>query len=69
VPEGRRFRREARFIAPIAFALAFAAGGVFGVVLLADSDWIPGGILVASGLVGLALQIPAITKQWRESRR
>ena len=42
--------------------LAFAAGLVFGVILLVTGDWIPGGIIVASTVVGLAVQIPVIRR-------
>jgi hypothetical protein len=42
--------------------LAFAAGLVFGIILLATGDWIPGGIIVAATVVGLAVQIPVIQK-------
>jgi hypothetical protein len=42
--------------------VAFAAGLVFGIILLASGDWIPGGIIVAATIVGLAVQIPVIRK-------
>ncbi len=42
--------------------LAFAAGLIFGIILLAGGDWLPGGIIVASTVVGLAVQIPIIRK-------
>ncbi len=42
--------------------LAFAAGLVFGIILLVSGDWIPGGIIVASTVVGLAVQIPVIRR-------
>ena len=42
--------------------LAFAAGMVFGIILLATGDWIPGGILVAATVIGLAVEIPVIRK-------
>jgi hypothetical protein len=35
---------------------------IFGIVVLADSDWIPGSIIVAASLIGLARQIPIIAK-------
>ncbi len=46
----------------VIMTLAFAAGLVFGIILLAGSDWIPGGIIVASTVVGLAVQIPVIRR-------
>jgi hypothetical protein len=42
--------------------VAFAAGLVFGAVLLASGDWIPGGIIVAATIAGLAVQIPVIRR-------
>lgn len=42
--------------------VTFAAALVFGVILLATGDWIPGGIIVVAALVGLAVQVPAIRK-------
>ena len=42
---------------------SFAAGLVFGVILLVvDHDWIPGSIIVGASLVGLAAQIPIIRR-------
>jgi predicted NAD/FAD-dependent oxidoreductase len=41
---------------------AFVAALVFGIILLADGDWIPGGIIVGATLLGLAVQIPVIRK-------
>lgn len=42
--------------------VALAAGLVFGIILLASSDWIPGGIIVAASVVGLAVEVPVIRK-------
>ena len=42
--------------------LALAAALVFGIIVLASGDWIPGGIIVAATLVGLAREIPLIRK-------
>lgn len=42
--------------------VALAAGLVFGIILLASGDWIPGGIIVAATLVGLGTEIPVIRK-------
>ncbi len=33
---------------------------IFGVIVLAGGDWIPGGIIVVASVVGLATQIPII---------
>jgi hypothetical protein len=48
------------------WTVAFVAFIVFGVSLLIDSDWVPGGIIVAAGLVGLAAMMPVIAKLCRE---
>jgi hypothetical protein len=43
-------------------SVAFLAGLAFGIILLVGRDWIPGGIIVAATLVGLAAQIPVIRR-------
>lgn len=40
--------------------VALLAALIFGIVVLAGSDWIPGAIIVAASLIGLAKQIPVI---------
>jgi hypothetical protein len=35
---------------------------IFGVIVLASGDWIPGVIIVVASLIGLARQIPIITR-------
>jgi hypothetical protein len=42
--------------------LALAACFVFGIIVLASGDWIPGGIIVAASGVGLARQIPVVQR-------
>ena len=54
------FNRQVRVAAFLTVALVAAL--VFGVIVLARGDWIPGGIIVASSLIGLARQIPVIRK-------
>ena len=54
------FNHEVRRTAILTVALAAAL--VFGIIVLASGDWIPGGIIVASTLVGLAREIPVIRK-------
>jgi hypothetical protein len=54
------FNRQVRRTASLTVALVGFV--VFGAVVLADSDWIPGGIIVGSALIGLARQIPVIRK-------
>jgi hypothetical protein len=58
--EKEEFNRQVRRTAFMTVGLAAAL--VFGIIVLAGGDWIPGGIIVAASLVGLARQIPIITK-------
>jgi hypothetical protein len=60
VMEGAEFSHQIRRTAIT--TLALAAGLVFGIVLLAMSDWIPGAIIVAVTGVGLAREVPVIRK-------
>lgn len=39
----------------------------FGVIVLAGGDWLPGGIIVGASLIGLARQIPVISKLCRQT--
>ena len=41
----------------VAFIVAFLVAGTFGVMLLVGGDWLPGGIIVATALAGLALEM------------
>ncbi len=52
------FKRRVRRTALITVALSAAL--VFGILVLAGGDWIPGGITVVAALIGLARQIPVI---------
>ena len=61
------FNRRVRVTAFLTVALAAAL--VFGVIVLAEGDWIPGGIIVASTLIGLARQLPVIRKLCSEGPR
>jgi hypothetical protein len=58
------FNRQVRRTASMTVALLAAL--VFGIVVLVGGDWIPGGIIVAATLIGLAKQIPVIRKLCRE---
>jgi hypothetical protein len=60
VADKEEFSRLARRTALM--SLAFAAALVFGIILLAGGDWIPGTIIVVAAIVGVAVQIPAIRK-------
>lgn len=42
--------------------VALTACLVFGIVVLASSDWIPGGIIVGASVVALAREIPVIQR-------
>ena len=54
------FNRQVRRTAIITVALVACL--VFGIIVLANNDWIPGGIIVAATVVGLAREIPLIRK-------
>jgi hypothetical protein len=43
-------------------SLALVACLVFGIIVLASGDWIPGGIIVAATVVGLGRQVPVIQR-------
>jgi alpha-D-ribose 1-methylphosphonate 5-phosphate C-P lyase len=60
VADDKDFNRMVRRTAFTAVALVF--GLVFGVLLMAGGDWVPGGIIVAAALIGLAVEIPVIAK-------
>ena len=46
--------------------MGLLAALIFGAIVLAGGDWIPGGIIVASALVGLGRLIPVITRLCRQ---
>lgn len=50
-----------------AWMVAFVASLTFGVILLIDTDWIPGAIIISASLVGLAVTVPAIGRLCREA--
>jgi hypothetical protein len=52
------FNRQVRRTALLSLGLAAAL--VFGIIVLVTGDWIPGTIIVAATLVGLAKQVPVI---------
>lgn len=54
------FKRQVWQAAIISVALAACL--VFGIVVLASGDWLPGGIIVAASSVGLAREVPVIRK-------
>lgn len=42
--------------------VALVACLIFGIIVLASGDWLPGGIIVAASTVGLAREIPVIRR-------
>ena len=60
MPDHAAFNRQIRATAFLTVALLAAL--VFGIVVLASGDWIPGGIIVGATLIGLAKQVPVIRK-------
>ena len=46
--------------------LALTAALVFGIIVLARGDWIPGTITVVASLVGLGREIPVINRLCRQ---
>ena len=59
------FNRQGRLTALLTVALLAAL--VFGIIVLAGGDWIPGTLIVAASLIGLARQIPFINKLCRQA--
>jgi hypothetical protein len=54
------FNHQVRRAAILTLALVACLG--FGIILLANSDWVPGGIIIAATVAGLAREIPVIRK-------
>jgi hypothetical protein len=40
---------------------------IFGIIVLAGGDWMPGTLIVVASLIGLARQLPAINKLCRQA--
>jgi fatty acid desaturase len=59
------FRRRAWTTALLVVALLAAL--IFGAIVLAGGDWIPGAIIVVASLIGLARQIPIIARLCSEA--
>jgi hypothetical protein len=59
------FNRQVRQTALLTVALLAAL--IFGIVVLAGADWIPGTLIVAASLIGLARQIPIINKLCKQA--
>jgi hypothetical protein len=60
VDDKEEFDRQVRRTAVMSVALAAAL--VFGSIVLAGGDWIPGGIIVAATVIGLSQQIATIRR-------
>jgi hypothetical protein len=60
VTHKQQFNRQVRRTAVTTVALSFAL--LFGIIVLAGGDLIPGGIIVAAAFVGLTRQVPLIRK-------
>jgi hypothetical protein len=58
------FNRQVRRTALLSVGL-FAAL-IFGIVVLASGDWIPGTVIVVASVIGLARQVPVITRLCRQ---
>ena len=57
------FNRQVRRTALLTVGLLAAL--IFGIIVLAGGDWMPGTLIVAASLIGLASQIPVINKLCR----
>ena len=60
MPDKQEFNRQVRRTAALTVGLAAAL--VFGIFVLVSGDWIPGSVIVAAALVGLARQVPVIRR-------
>jgi len=59
------FNRQVRQTALLTVALLAAL--IFGIIVLAGGDWIPGTLIVAASLIGLASQSRVINKLCRQT--
>ena len=59
------FNRQVRQTALLTVALLCAL--IFGIIVLARSDWIPGTLIVAASVIGLARLIPVIIRLCRQA--
>jgi hypothetical protein len=60
VADKEEFNRQVRRTAFLTVGLAAAL--VFGIIVLVSGDWLPGAIIVATALIGLAQQVPVIRR-------
>jgi hypothetical protein len=59
------FNRQVRRTALLTVGLLAAL--IFGIVVLAGGDWLPGTLIVAASLIALARQIATVTKLCRQA--
>jgi uncharacterized membrane protein len=59
------FNRQVRQTALLTVALLAAL--IFGIIVLAGADWIPGTLIVVASVVGLARLIPGINRLRRHA--
>jgi hypothetical protein len=59
------FNRQVRLTALPTVGLLAAL--IFGIIVLAGGDWIPGTVIVAASLIALAREIPVINKLCRQA--
>jgi hypothetical protein len=59
------FNRQVRVTALLTVGLLAAL--IFGIIVLAGGDWIPGTVIASASLIGLARQIPVINKLCRQA--
>jgi hypothetical protein len=59
------FNRQVRLTALPTVGLLAAL--IFGIIVLAGGDWIPGTVIVAASLIALARDIPVINKLCRQA--
>lgn len=64
--DNEQFNRLVRRTALLTVGLTAAL--VFGIIVLVSGDWIPGTVIVAATLVGLANQIPVVRRLCSEER-
>jgi Na+-driven multidrug efflux pump len=57
----RHVRRTALLIVALVFAL------IFGIIVLAGGDWIPGTLIVVASVIALARQVPTIARLRRQA--
>jgi hypothetical protein len=60
VNEKEKWNRLVRRTAFLTVALAAAL--VFGIVVLASGDWLPGTVIIVASLVGLVREVPVIRR-------